>query len=923
MATDSQTDVNKEVDQGILRDYLDISDGSDIDFGTYKTLIREKIAAARMSGSDVDSGDIEILTKEFVRIKKIKIPESQEQSKIDAKKFFAEQEKVKAKTEEKEQENKISQEKFLKTVENKEKVSPQLLLPGTATPQSEEQEEDNQEDVKKGIENVSLKLTDLEENLQSILETLKKQAKLDKKEEREEDLLETKSKRVNREKLLEDKGKKSGDDKNLGKKVVKPAKGIFDMLMDFFKNILLGGALLFLLKVLKDPKKFLQPLIDVFNNVLEFFNGIIRGINGFIDGFNKFVLSPINDFVLKPIHSSLNFIEDRINDVLGLFGADPLENISDQSPALEIPKIPEIPMYDPFNVRPENQKQAPPVQQSYQGGEVINNEYVTNKTTTINRYEEGGNITNNNAGNILTNNNNNSMNMGGASNTMGNTVNNISGASNTLTTGGMSGGNLTNTMSSMTNNIGGANVTGGNITNNTNVKGFNEGGGVTSNSGQKITGAGPDTQLIAAQPGEIVMSRGAVSKFGAGNLLAMNASGGGNNTPRMTNNVQMANGGGTVINAQGFSGGGIVGGTAGADSSDRSGGKGKKTKVFLHWTGGFHNQNIGPYHQVFGGGGKPLRTASYGVDNNDGTGGYNTNSIAIAAAAMGHNGMTKNYYSDAKGWKENPLTNAQTTAMAKETAGLLKAYGQTASDVDKNVFTHGEIERHGVKSGKLSNPSSVQRWDLDSLSPGPYNHPGGFFSTQKVKSSGGNKMRSKIKSFMGGASTEDTSTPEGVMPTKTFNKPEGVSETNFNLFNTMGAEARSKILYSAVGDKVNGVSVTASMRSEVNTYNLKKSDFDKMQLASSSALKSPAETAGTIAPASITSSQSKRAPGPRVVDNSIFVGPNQGGGQVPKGATPTSLAGNANGNEGVPNFSSQDSMNTETLIIKSIYSLVG
>ena len=907
MATDSKTDVNKEVDQGILRDYLGISDGSDIDFGTYKTLIREKIAAARMGGSDVDSGDIEILTEEFIRIKKIEIPESQEQSKIDAKKFFAEQEKVKAKTEEKEQENKISQEKFLKTVENKEKVSPQLLLPGTATPQSEEQEEDNQEDVKKGIENVSLKLTDLEENLQSILETLKKQAKLDKKEEREEDLLETKSKRVNREKLLEDKGKKSGDDKNLGKKVVKPAKGIFDMLMDFFKNILLGGALLFLLKVLKDPKKFLQPLIDVFNNVLEFFNGIIRGINGFIDGFNKFVLSPINDFVLKPIHSSLNFIEDRINDVLGLFGADPLENISDQSPALEIPKIPEIPMYDPFNVRPENQKQAPPVQQSYQGGEVINNEYITNKTTTINRYEEGGNITNNNAGNILTNNNDNSMNMGGASNTMGNTVNNIGGASNTLTTGGMSGGNLTNTMSSMTNN--------------TNVKGFNEGGGVTSNSGQKITGAGPDTQLIAAQPGEIVMSRGAVSKFGAGNLLAMNASGGGNNTPRMTNNVQMANGGGTVINAQGFSGGGIVGGTAGADSSDRSGGKGKKTKVFLHWTGGFHNQNIGPYHQVFGGGGKPLRTASYGVDNNDGTGGYNTNSIAIAAAAMGHNGMTKNYYSDAKGWKENPLTNAQTTAMAKETAGLLKAYGQTASDVDKNVFTHGEIERFGVKSGKLD--GGVQRWDLDSLSPGPYNHPGGFFSTQKVKSSGGNKMRSKIKSFMGGSSTEDASTPEGVMPTKTFNKPEGVSETNFNLFNTMGAEARSKILYSAVGDKVNGVSVTASMRSEVNTYNLKKSDFDKMQLASSSALKSPAETAGTIAPASITSSQSKRAPGPRVVDNSIFVGPNQGGGQVPKGATPTSLAGNANGNEGVPNFSSQDSMNTETLIIKSIYSLVG
>ena len=53
--------------------------------------------------------------------------------------------------------------------------------------------------------------------------------------------------------------------------------------MDFFKNILLGGALLFLLNLLKNPKKFLQPLIDAFNSVLEFFNGIIRAINGFIN----------------------------------------------------------------------------------------------------------------------------------------------------------------------------------------------------------------------------------------------------------------------------------------------------------------------------------------------------------------------------------------------------------------------------------------------------------------------------------------------------------------------------------------------------------------------------------------------------------------------------------------------------------------
>ncbi len=790
MAT-TQTNVNKEVNQGILRDYLGISDGSDIDFGTYKTLIQEKITAARVSSSKVDSGDIAILTKEFVRIKKIKIPGSQEKSKIDAKKFFKEQEKAAKKVAEKSNKaaEKISKQKFIGTATNqksekKEKAKPQLLLPGGAEPQ---QESVSNDEVKKGIDDVSLKLSGLKDNLQSILDTLKKQAKLELKEDREENAQAQKSKRVDKEKLLESKGKSTGDDKNLAKKAVKPAKGIFDMLMDFFKNILLGGALLFLLKVLKDPKKFLQPLIDVFNNVLKFFNGIIGGINGFIDGFNKFVLSPINDFVLKPIHSSLNFIEDRINDVLGLFGADPLENISEQPPILEIPKIPEIPMYDPFNVRPENQK-APPVQTFSGGGKITNN--------SIN-----------------------------------------------------------------------------------------------------ITGAGADTQLIAAQPGEIVMSRGAVNKYGASNLLAMNAAGGGSNVPKNNNNIQ------------GFSGGGLVGGTAGANSPDRAGGKAKNTKVFLHWTGGDHNSNVGPYHQVFSGSGKPFRNASYGVDNRDGTGGYNGNSIALAAAAMGH-GPPRKPYSDSRGWKENPLTNAQTTAMAKEAAGLLKAYGQTAADVDKNVMTHGEIERFGVKSGKLG--GGVQRWDLDSLSPGSYNHPGGFFSTRQVKSTGGNQMRSKIKSFMAGGNGSSV-----------FTRPKGVSSTNFTLLTAMGKDSRQKILMSKVGDKVDGVTVTESLRSETNTYNLAKSDFDKMTLAATSSVKDPAETAGTSAPANITSSPTRQAPGPRVVDNSIFMGPNQGDGTVPRGATPTSLAGNANGTEGVPSFSSQDSMNTETLIIKSIYSLVG
>ena len=471
MALENPTNVDKEIDQGILRDYLGIEDGSDIDFGTYKTLIKEKITAARMGGSDMDSGDVDILTREFVRIKKIPVPDDQAKPKIDAKKFFAEQKKAKEKTEETEEkkqdkkEVRISQEKFLKTAQNtvrekKEKVTPKLLLPGTATPQEKEKEEDQQEDVKKGIDEVSLKLTDLEENLKSILETLKNQFRLDKEEEKKEDNLEAREKRKAREAKLEDKaGEKT--DKSINKKVVKPVKGIFDMIMDFFKNILLGGALLFLLKLLQDPKKYLQPLVDAFNSVLEFFNGIIRAINGFINEFNYWILKPISNFVIGPIYGAFNFIEDRINDVLKLFGQNPLNNIPDQAPQIQIPKIPEIPLFDPFNTLPQNQQKPPPP-----------------KSTPAQGLEGGGIVLNN------------------------------------------------------TTNAGDVNVTA-----------MTSGGRVTGNTGEKVRGMGPDTQMVALQPGEIVMSKSAVQYHGANKLLAMNKEGGGTNVPKQGTVAGMQGGG--------------------------------------------------------------------------------------------------------------------------------------------------------------------------------------------------------------------------------------------------------------------------------------------------------------------------------------------------------------------------------------------
>lgn len=80
------------------------------------------------------------------------------------------------------------------------------------------------------------------------------------------------------------------------------------------------------------------------------------------------------------------------------------------------------------------------------------------------------------------------------------------------------------------------------------LQGTANGGYIDSNTGIKITGAGPDTQLTALQPGEIVMNRAAVRAIGAEKLLKLNAIHGGANAnkPRFANNIQFASNGGMI-----------------------------------------------------------------------------------------------------------------------------------------------------------------------------------------------------------------------------------------------------------------------------------------------------------------------------------------------------------------------------------------
>ena len=95
---------------------------------------------------------------------------------------------------------------------------------------------------------------------------------------------------------------------------------------------------------------------------------------------------------------------------------------------------------------------------------------------------------------------------------------------------------------------------------NVNEIAFDGGGGVNDDSGVRIRGAGPDTQLIAAAPGEIVMSKKAVDRYGANFFLDLNKRAGGTNIPKIANNIQLAAGGGLIKRTiKTYQGGGMLG----------------------------------------------------------------------------------------------------------------------------------------------------------------------------------------------------------------------------------------------------------------------------------------------------------------------------------------------------------------------------
>ena len=401
--------------------------------------------------------------------------------------------------------------------------------------------------------------TKIEGHLQSILDTFKDEAKLDKKQDRKDDIIAEKSAKKRREAELE--GKPKIVDKAL--KALKPAKGLFDMIGGFVTNVLMGAALLGLVNLFQNIQKILKPIIEVVNGVVGYLNQCLEVLFGPL-------LEPINALI-SGLNEGFSLIFGAINKVLGWFKQQPLEPW--KIGRFEMPQIPTIPV-------PGEPKQQPlPVQKAQGGGEIQGDTPPPSPSpggeeNNTNLEEESSKI-----GSELDQ---------SVSSTEADLTKQIEeldkliaqvpsdesmdvGPSPTPTpsassTGGGDKGVVQGVQSAMGGGIVQKMKGGGAVNNNVDASQISaaEGGPVNSKSGVSVSGLGPDTQLVAAQPGEIVMSKKAVDMIGADKLLALNKEAGGTNKP-VADTLE-------GVKVSKMSGGGQVGGSrarVGGSSSSR------------------------------------------------------------------------------------------------------------------------------------------------------------------------------------------------------------------------------------------------------------------------------------------------------------------------------------------------------------------
>lgn len=240
--------VDEEVDERILR-LLGLDDAIGIDYATYKTLLRERMAAGRMADSKIPTEETEILTEEFKKVKR------------KTGRFKVKKKKIKAQD--------IQTTSPLKKLGG---VTAPKLLP--AAKEAKEEEKDYIGDIIKSLDN--------------IIEILKQQNTLIKDTAEAQRKKEEKESRAKLEANLEKGFKKTVDG---AMKIVAPVKGILQKIIDFIMGIILGKFLIKLIDWFSDKenqdklKAIGQFLSDHWPKFAAAFLLFGTGLGGLVRGF--------------------------------------------------------------------------------------------------------------------------------------------------------------------------------------------------------------------------------------------------------------------------------------------------------------------------------------------------------------------------------------------------------------------------------------------------------------------------------------------------------------------------------------------------------------------------------------------------------------------------------------------------------------
>ena len=421
------------------------------------------------------------------------------------------------------------------------KISSQKLLPGSAEVGKEEPEQDS----------IIKILTDISESVKSILYSLKASNNISKNLAEDERKRQESKKRSGAENKLEK--KRFEGLKKIGNKLIEPIKGPLDALFNFLKNVILGRIVIGIIDWLGDPEnqKKLESLGRFFMDwwptivtaVLLFGTGLggllksIVGITfkfipkllGLLPGLLKFLKSPMGRIAGLAVAGAglAGRMMDGGKDDDDLTKGDKPAQTTPAAPAPSAPEaksspasrediVPNRGAFDELTKRQQAGQQAAPAPAPQMGG----------KTPYERATEAGYEVTNAADGLII-------YQKDGQTRTKTGTFR-VQGA----TTEERFNDYFSTPRDKFLRREG--------------ERGFDPATAkvptLKLKGGGQVPGGGPNKDTVPAMlaPGEFVMSRGAVQKYGSSTLASMNAAGGGTNLPERVNGITFAAGGGMV-----------------------------------------------------------------------------------------------------------------------------------------------------------------------------------------------------------------------------------------------------------------------------------------------------------------------------------------------------------------------------------------